>query len=565
MSDDLVPDDSTELLLVTGMRRGRAARPQTCWRTAAGTSSTICRRNCSPPWSCSGAGGAGEGGAQTRGGHRRPGQAVLRRASQRADHLGRRSVAPATVLSRRHRRGPRPALRERASTAPSAGWWTPPSTVSRPSESCCASCEPRQMWSSTPRVSTCTSWLARSVRWSDDSGSRLRIAVMSFGFKYGIPWTPTSSSTCDSSPIPSGCPELKALTGQDEPVSHYVLTQPGAEDFLDRTVALPGDRRRGLLERRPPLRDRRRRLHGRQAPQRRDCRSVGPASGERSKEHLCRPPRSGAGVRPHAVAALGAATGWHPRSRHSASSPTTSRPSSQWPTTVDPAGACAASSGFSRPVTSAWPWQHCVTRASGGTPGVTSSSTGSTATVPSPGTLSAISHRGPVGAARRPGGRARSGRPAAQGPTVASCPWQLCRSTSRPTSPASTTDPGRVHVVSGQAEVRDHGGQSPAGAVGAPGPAGLPGVGGSHQVGRLGDPRTRVMVHLGDAPPARPGPAGGSFRHAGPSPADPQPESRTTETADFTAAGHVDSFALERPGCAARCGVCRPLGHRRPR
>src|SRR5450759_3031490 len=35
-------------------------------------------------------------------------------------------------------------------------------------------------------------------------GPRLRIAVMSFGFKYGIPWMPTLSSTCDSCPTRSG-------------------------------------------------------------------------------------------------------------------------------------------------------------------------------------------------------------------------------------------------------------------------------------------------------------------------------------------------------------------------
>ena len=72
----------------------------------------------------------------------------------------------------------------------------------------------------------------------DDSGSRLRIAVMSFGFKYGIPLDADFVFDLRFLPNPFWVPELKALTGRDEPVSHYVLTQPGAEDFLDRTVAL---------------------------------------------------------------------------------------------------------------------------------------------------------------------------------------------------------------------------------------------------------------------------------------------------------------------------------------
>ena len=41
----------------------------------------------------------------------------------------------------------------------------------------------------------------------------------------------------DSSPTPSGYPELRPFTGQDEEVRDYVLGQPGAREFIDAYVA----------------------------------------------------------------------------------------------------------------------------------------------------------------------------------------------------------------------------------------------------------------------------------------------------------------------------------------
>jgi len=62
----------------------------------------------------------------------------------------------------------------------------------------------------------------------------LRATVMSFGYKYGLPVDSDLVVDCRFLPNPHWVPELRPLTGQDEPVSDYVLRQPGARDFLDR-------------------------------------------------------------------------------------------------------------------------------------------------------------------------------------------------------------------------------------------------------------------------------------------------------------------------------------------
>lgn len=63
-----------------------------------------------------------------------------------------------------------------------------------------------------------------------DSG--LRIAVLSFGFKYGIPLDADFVFDLRFLPNPYWVPELKARTGQDAPVAEFVLGQPIAADFV---------------------------------------------------------------------------------------------------------------------------------------------------------------------------------------------------------------------------------------------------------------------------------------------------------------------------------------------
>lgn len=68
--------------------------------------------------------------------------------------------------------------------------------------------------------------------------SRLRVAVMSFGFKYGVPLDADFVADMRFLPNPFWIPELRALSGLDEAVAAYVLDQTGAREFLDRMAAM---------------------------------------------------------------------------------------------------------------------------------------------------------------------------------------------------------------------------------------------------------------------------------------------------------------------------------------
>ena len=57
---------------------------------------------------------------------------------------------------------------------------------------------------------------------------------MSFGYKYGLPVDADLVVDCRFLPNPHWVPELRPLTGRDEQVRDYVLSRPGAQEFLDR-------------------------------------------------------------------------------------------------------------------------------------------------------------------------------------------------------------------------------------------------------------------------------------------------------------------------------------------
>ncbi len=69
-------------------------------------------------------------------------------------------------------------------------------------------------------------------------GARVRLAVMSFGFKYGIPLDADYVMDLRFLPNPFWVPELRTLCGTDAPVADYVLRQAGAVEFLDRAMAM---------------------------------------------------------------------------------------------------------------------------------------------------------------------------------------------------------------------------------------------------------------------------------------------------------------------------------------
>jgi RNase adapter protein RapZ len=60
----------------------------------------------------------------------------------------------------------------------------------------------------------------------------LRISVVSFGFKYGLPVDADMVADCRFLPNPHWVPELAPLTGQDRQVREYVLGQPDVAAFL---------------------------------------------------------------------------------------------------------------------------------------------------------------------------------------------------------------------------------------------------------------------------------------------------------------------------------------------
>jgi UPF0042 nucleotide-binding protein len=65
-----------------------------------------------------------------------------------------------------------------------------------------------------------------------DTDTALRITVLSFGFKYGLPVDADMVADCRFLPNPHWIADLAPLTGQDQPVQDYVLSRPGAQEFL---------------------------------------------------------------------------------------------------------------------------------------------------------------------------------------------------------------------------------------------------------------------------------------------------------------------------------------------
>ena len=65
-----------------------------------------------------------------------------------------------------------------------------------------------------------------------DADTALRVNVVSFGFKYGLPVDADMVADCRFLPNPHWVADLAPLTGQDDGVREYVLGQPGAAEFL---------------------------------------------------------------------------------------------------------------------------------------------------------------------------------------------------------------------------------------------------------------------------------------------------------------------------------------------
>jgi UPF0042 nucleotide-binding protein len=74
--------------------------------------------------------------------------------------------------------------------------------------------------------------------YGDAADDQLRVTVVSFGFKNGIPVDADLVVDVRFLPNPHWVPELRPQTGLSAPVRDYVLGQTGAEDFLQRLQEL---------------------------------------------------------------------------------------------------------------------------------------------------------------------------------------------------------------------------------------------------------------------------------------------------------------------------------------
>ncbi len=69
-------------------------------------------------------------------------------------------------------------------------------------------------------------------------GDRMRVAVLSFGFKYGVPREADLMIDVRFVPNPYFMPELKKLDGKDDRVRQFVMKWPETVDFLNKYLEL---------------------------------------------------------------------------------------------------------------------------------------------------------------------------------------------------------------------------------------------------------------------------------------------------------------------------------------
>ena len=74
-------------------------------------------------------------------------------------------------------------------------------------------------------------WMARHYGRTDHTQS-MRISLMTFGYKYGVPYDVDLMFDVRFLPNPNFVPELKPLTGQDDAVQQYVFQHKEAEELL---------------------------------------------------------------------------------------------------------------------------------------------------------------------------------------------------------------------------------------------------------------------------------------------------------------------------------------------
>ena len=78
-----------------------------------------------------------------------------------------------------------------------------------------------------------------------EASTRLKVTVISFGFKYGIPVDADWVADMRFLPNPHWVPELRPQNGRDPAVADYVLAQPGARTFLEQYLPVLGTAAQG--------------------------------------------------------------------------------------------------------------------------------------------------------------------------------------------------------------------------------------------------------------------------------------------------------------------------------
>ncbi|BDZ50619.1 hypothetical protein GCM10025867_28600 [Frondihabitans sucicola] len=76
--------------------------------------------------------------------------------------------------------------------------------------------------------------LATSIieKFSAPETAGVQVTVLSFGFKYGLPADADMVGDARFLPNPFWIPELRLQNGLDQPVSDFVMQQPGASEFI---------------------------------------------------------------------------------------------------------------------------------------------------------------------------------------------------------------------------------------------------------------------------------------------------------------------------------------------
>ncbi len=72
----------------------------------------------------------------------------------------------------------------------------------------------------------------------ESSSTGLQTSVVSFGYKHGLPLDVDLVLDCRFLPNPHWVDELRPLTGREEPVRRYVMSQPETQEFLERLDGL---------------------------------------------------------------------------------------------------------------------------------------------------------------------------------------------------------------------------------------------------------------------------------------------------------------------------------------